>query len=133
MVNEYPDWTLRQYQEYFQQHYQVSASQSTFCRHLQRLRWSLKKKLFGPHKPEVNESRKQPVEYWQGISKVAVDDLVFIDESGILLGIQRLVARAVAGGASLCPEAVLSGSESQYCRCDHPHRSLSLRDTERVV
>ena len=47
LVAQHPDWTLAQYQEYFRQTYQIEASQSTFCRHLQKLGLSLKKNSAG--------------------------------------------------------------------------------------
>ena len=46
-IEEHPDWTLREYQEYFREHYGVNASESAFCRKLQKLRLSLKKNLQG--------------------------------------------------------------------------------------
>ena len=43
MVRQYPDYTLEEYCEYWDEQTGVRVSTSTMCRELQKLRWTIKK------------------------------------------------------------------------------------------
>ncbi|MDJ0679340.1 MAG: transposase [Xenococcaceae cyanobacterium MO_167.B52] len=43
MVQQYPDYTLEEYCEYWDEHTGVRVSASTMCRELQKQRWTIKK------------------------------------------------------------------------------------------
>lgn len=46
MVQKHPDYTLEEYCEYWDEHTGVRVSASTMCRELQKLRLTIKKKLY---------------------------------------------------------------------------------------
>ncbi len=57
---------------------------------------SQKKTLYAPEKENVELQHKR-VEYWQIVTGIKAENLVFIDESGVNLAMLRLYARALKG------------------------------------
>lgn len=72
----------------------VRVSVPTMCRILQRLELGRKKKTI--HATEAGTPRVQKLrsQYWKTIGEVALQDLVFIDETGVNLAMMRHYARA---------------------------------------
>jgi transposase len=97
MVEEHPDYTLWQYCEQFREQTGLDVSTSMMDRFFQHHNLTLKKKTYRSEKvvtPEVQQSR---VDYWARIRGVPPDQLIFIDETGFWVGMERSVARSLAG------------------------------------
>ena len=84
MVEKYPDATLLEYCEYWGTTYNQWVSTSTMCRGLQKQNLTLKKRLCAAAKQRHKESKTGCVEYWQQVQQVEPENLVFIDEMGVL-------------------------------------------------
>jgi transposase len=74
----------------------VRVGKSTMGRISQKLNYSLKKTLYAPEKEKIEVQHKR-VEYWEIVRGIKVENLVFIDESGVNLAMVRLYARALKG------------------------------------
>jgi hypothetical protein len=55
------------------------------------------KKTFRSSQGMKEDNLQKRVEYWQEIRNVAPENLVFLDEMGVLLGMMRLMARSEKG------------------------------------
>jgi transposase len=53
MVNEHPDWTLRQYCDHLLEHREIYSSVSTMCEFLKKENLTLKKRLIGERRLPV--------------------------------------------------------------------------------
>jgi len=76
---------LSEYCEYWGNIYGQWISPSTMCRELKRL--GLKKKKDATKQSSGDAVRVQKLrgEYWQKVKNIAPENLVFIDEMGVLL------------------------------------------------
>jgi transposase len=97
MVEDHSDLTLWEYCEQLREQIGVNVSTSMMDRFFQQHNITLKKKTYRSEKvvtPEVQQSR---VDYWARIRDVPPDQLVFIDETGFWVGMERAVARCLTG------------------------------------
>jgi transposase len=97
LVDAKNDITLEELCTTLNQQFEVAVSQPTMCRVLQRLNLTRKKKALHPSQKESERVQALRVEYWKTVEAVRVQDLVFIDESGVNLGLVRLFAWALRG------------------------------------
>ncbi|WP_027268942.1 IS630 family transposase [Leptolyngbya sp. PCC 6406] len=96
-VEANPDLTLDELRAEVAQQYGVTVSRSTMCRVMKRLQFTRKKKALHPSDKVSDRVQRLRGEYWDEIRDIRVEDLVFIDESGINLGLIRLFAWALQG------------------------------------
>ena len=94
MVEEYPDATLWEYCEYWGTTYDRWVSKSTMCRALQKQELTQKKKTLRSSQAKTERVQKLRMEYRQQVKEIEPENLVFIDEMGILLGLTRTHARS---------------------------------------
>jgi hypothetical protein len=87
LVAQQPDATLAEYCELMGESTGVWLSQSAMCRTLQRLNLPRKKTLRAAQGATERVQRLR-VEYWQQVTQIAPENLVFLDEMGVQLGIQ---------------------------------------------
>lgn len=91
------DITLAELSDAFSQRFAITLSEPTMSRVLKRLNVTRKKKALHPNEKESERVQLLRVAYWETIQAVRVQDLVFIDESGVNLGLLRLFAWALKG------------------------------------
>jgi transposase len=98
LVHQHSDATLVELRERFVRKTNIEVSVSAISRALKKLNITRKKKTFHAserdHDPKVQQERE---EFEQGMPDMDPEQLVFIDESGIHLGMARHYARAPAG------------------------------------
>lgn len=92
LVDANNDITLEELGAELYQRFQVTVSTSTLCRVMQRLNFTRKKKALHPSEKESERVQRLRKEHWDEVRDIRVADLVFIDESGINLGLIRLFA-----------------------------------------
>ncbi len=97
MVAEYPDNTLAEYCEYCLEKMGVGLSESAMCRFLQKEKLTRKKKTLRASQAGTEKNQQARVDYWEEIRDVKAENLVFIDEMAILLGIMREYGRSLRG------------------------------------
>jgi len=97
MVEEHQDATLAEYCEYWGEHHSQWVSPSTMCRALQKARLTLKKKTLRSTQAATERVQKLRVEYWDVVKDIAPENLIFLDEMGVLLGLTRTQARSLEG------------------------------------
>lgn len=97
LVEAKNDITLDELCSELHQRFEITVSDSTLCRVMQRLNLTRKKKALHPSAKESERVQGLRREYWDGVRDVRVEDLVFIDESGVNLGLIRLFAWAIQG------------------------------------
>ena len=97
MVEKYPDATLSEYCEYWGEAQGLWISPSTMCRALQKVQLTRKKRRFAALKPPQSESKSYGVSTGLHVKKIEPENLVFLDETGILLGLARTHARSPQG------------------------------------
>lgn len=97
LVEEDNDATLEQLRSRVCERTGVSVSVPTICRILQRLELTRKKKTLHASEAETQRVQKLRAEYWTTIGEVKLEDLVFIDETGVNLAMTRHHARAKKG------------------------------------
>jgi len=94
MVEQNPDATLSEYCEYWGTTYSNWLSISTMCRALQKQKLTLKKKTLRSSQARTDRVQVLRSEYWDQIRQVDPDNLIFLDEMGVLLGLTRSEARS---------------------------------------
>jgi len=84
LVEKYPDSTLSEYGEYWGNIYGHWISPSTMCRELKRLGLTKQNPL---RSSQAAPGRVQKLrrEYWEKVKNIHPENLVFIDEMGVLL------------------------------------------------
>lgn len=97
LVEEKNDLTLGELCLELNQRFEVEVSEPTMCRVMQRLNLTRKKKALHPSEKQSERVQALRADYWEALRQVRVQDLVFIDESGIHLGLVRLFAWALQG------------------------------------
>lgn len=97
LVSNQPDITLGELCREVEKQTKIKVSPATMCRVMKRLKLTRKKKALYPEKKASERVQKLRCEYWDNIRDIKVEDLVFIDESGINLGLIRLYAWALKG------------------------------------
>ena len=94
MVAEYPDYTLAEYCEYCLEKMGVGLSESAMCRFLQKENLTRKKKTLRVSQAGTEANQEARLDYWEKIRDIKPENLVFIDEMAILLGIMREYGRS---------------------------------------
>ncbi|MEH2254514.1 helix-turn-helix domain-containing protein [Nostoc sp.] len=97
LVEQKNDATLEELREQLNEQTQVQVSSSTISRVLTRLGLTRKKKRFTPMKDFPVRVQNLCREYRQKMTLLPVENLVFIDEAGVNLGMTRRFARALSG------------------------------------
>lgn len=97
LLEEDNDATLKELCTRIESRTGIKVSVPTMCRILQKLELGRKKKTL--HATEAGTERVQRLrsQYWSTIGAVALQDLVFIDETGLNLAMNRHYARAKKG------------------------------------
>lgn len=90
------DATLEELCDLLAEKIQVRVSRAPMGRITQKLNYSVKKTLYAAEK-ESEKVQSQRVEFWSKIRGIRVEDLIFLDESGVNLAMVRLYARALKG------------------------------------
>ena len=85
MVEQYPDRILLEYCEYWGTIYDYWLSTNTMCRALLYSKTNTKKKTLGSSQGKTERIQNLRSEYWQQVKKIDPENLVFIDEMGVLL------------------------------------------------
>jgi transposase len=96
LVEKYPDSTLSEYCEYWGNIYGQWISPSTMCRELKRFGLT-KKNLLRSSQAATERVQKLRGEYWEKVKNIHPENLVFIDEMRVLLGLTRNYARSPHG------------------------------------
>lgn len=96
MVEQQPDATLAEYCDYWAATHDQVLSPSTLCRALQKANLSRKKTLRSTQAASERVQR-QRCEYWEAVKQIEPEQLVFLDEMGVLLGLSRTHARSLRG------------------------------------
>jgi transposase len=91
------DITLGELCTELQQQFEITVSEPTLCRVMQRLTLTRKKKALHPSDKGSDRVQQLRTQYWETLRDVRVQDLVFIDESGVNLGLMRLFAWTFRG------------------------------------
>ncbi|MEG4962706.1 MULTISPECIES: IS630 family transposase, partial [unclassified Microcoleus] len=97
LVAEHPDATLVELCELFAIKTGNWVSRTAMCRCLQKLGLHRKKKTWYSRQAATERVQKLRVEYWEKIKHIEPKNLVFLDETGILLGLSRTHARSQPG------------------------------------
>ncbi|MEG4898486.1 IS630 family transposase [Microcoleus sp. F10-B4] len=100
MVAQYPDYTLAEYCEYWHEKTGVGLSESAMCRFLKKQQLTLKKNTLRSSQAHKEIHQNQRIEYWEKIRDVEPENLIFLDEMGVLLGRMRPRARSKKGERS---------------------------------
>lgn len=102
MVEDNPDWTVRQYREYLLTEHNISVSVGGMCEFLKKEGLTLKKKTYRSEKVVTEEVQQQRVEYREKVRDVPVRKMIFIDRVAFWVGMTRDVARSEKGKKSFC-------------------------------
>lgn len=97
LVNAQSDITLGELCQALFEQTEISVSEPTMCRVMQRLNLTRKKKALHPPDKESERVQRLRCQYWEHLRDVRAEDLIFIDESGVNLGLIRLFAWAIKG------------------------------------
>jgi hypothetical protein len=97
MVGKYPERTWSEYCEYWRECHNQPLSPSMMCRELKKQNLTRKKKQY-----EVANLRPTECKFWgahsgEKVKKIEPQNLVFLDEMGVLLGLTRTHARSYCG------------------------------------
>jgi hypothetical protein len=73
------------------------VSRTVLCRYATKIRSHSKKKTWYSSQAGTERVQKLRVEYWEKIRNIEVQNLVFLDETGMMLGLARSHARSPLG------------------------------------
>jgi transposase len=127
MVEEYPDYTLSEYCEVWLERTGINIRESTMCCFLQQLKLTRKKKTRRNRRASLDEVQQERTDYWALISKEDPENLVFLDEMGIFLGMMRDMARSLAGTRAYDFDSVYRGTRLNYIGAMSLRGVLSLK------
>lgn len=97
MVEQYPDATLSEYCEHWGETHGSWVSTSTMCRALKKQQLTLKKKTLRSTQSATERVQQLRCEYWEQVKGIDPENLVFLDETGVELGLTRTHARSAQG------------------------------------
>jgi len=97
LVGEHPDAARIELCELFAQKTGNWVSQAAMCRGVAEIRTHSEKKTWYSRQAATERVQKLRVEYWENIKHIEPQNLVFKDETGILLGLARTHARSQPG------------------------------------
>jgi transposase len=102
MVQEHPDWTVRQYREYLLTEQDVYVSVGGMCEFLKKEKLTLKKKTYRAEKVATESGQKQRLDYRERVRDLPEEKMIFIDETAFWVGMSRSVARSKKGKKAFC-------------------------------
>ncbi|WP_157861315.1 IS630 family transposase [Rippkaea orientalis] len=97
LIENNNDATLEELCELLEEQTGITVSRATMGRISQNLDYTVKKKTLQAAEKDSEEVQLKRVEFWKKIRDIKVEDLIFIDESGVNLAMVRLYARALKG------------------------------------
>ncbi|MDJ0583191.1 IS630 family transposase [Crocosphaera sp.] len=97
IIEDNNDATLSELCELLEQKTKIRVSTATMGRISHDLDYTGQKKTLHAAEKESEEVQLKRVEFWKQIRDIKVEDLIFIDESGVNLAMLRLYARALKG------------------------------------
>lgn len=97
LVEEDNDATLDQLAQRLEQKTQVRVSASTISRALSQLNITRKKKSLKSSEAYKQVNQQKRVDYWELIKDVNLENLVFLDETGVNLAMFNLYGRSLNG------------------------------------
>ena len=97
LIEDQNDLTLAELCHALDERFHGRVSEATLWRAMQQLNFTRKKKALHPSHKETPRVQTLRVEYWDKIRDVPLQDLVFIDESGVNLGLTRVFGWALQG------------------------------------
>ena len=119
LVEENSDSTLVEFCELFAQKTGNWVSRSAMGRFLNKLGFSRKKKTTRSSQASTERVQKLRVEYWEKLKHIKPDNLVFLDETGMLLGGNRDYARSQKGTRTRAEKPFYRGACIDYCWCHY--------------
>ena len=96
LVSEHPDVTLAELCELFELKTGNWVSRTAMFRALQKFGFS-RKKTHRSSQAGTERVQKLREEYWEKVKNIDPENLVFIDETGVMLGLTRTHARSNKG------------------------------------
>ena len=114
----HPDATRVELCELFAKKTGNWVGRTAMCSALQKLGLNRKKKTVSRSQAGTERVMKLRLEYWEKVKDIKQKNLVFLDETGVLLGLTRTQARSQRGKASLCSQTFLSRQESHSNWCN---------------
>ncbi|TAD93451.1 MAG: transposase [Oscillatoriales cyanobacterium] len=108
IVAAHPDATLVELCELFAHKTGNWVGRTAMCNALQKLGLNRKKKTVRSSQAGTERVMKLRLEYWEKVKDIEPKNLVFLDETGVLLGLTRTHARSQRGTPSLCGQTFLS-------------------------
>jgi transposase len=97
MVDTYPDATRSEYCEYWGETHDQWVSTSTICRALHAIATEPKKTTIRSRQCATLRVQKLRIEYGKQVLNIDPENLVFLDEMGVLLGLTLSHARSFHG------------------------------------
>lgn len=97
IVAAHPDATLLELCELFAQKTGNWVGRTAMCNALQKLGLNRKKKTVRSSQGGTERVMKLRLEYWEKVKHIEPKNLVFLDETGVLLGLTRTHARSQRG------------------------------------
>ena len=91
------DATLEELCELLKDQTGIEVSRATMGRKASKIGLYIQKKTLHAAEKEKEEVQQKRVDFWLKIRDIRVEDLIFIDESGVNLALLRLYARALKG------------------------------------
>ncbi len=91
---------------------------------------SRKKKPKRSSQAGTERVQKLRAEYWEKVKDIDPENLVFIDETGVVIGLTRTHARSNKGTRIYDRDAILSRSKSYSNWCNKYERSSSINDNK---
>lgn len=104
LVKKDPCVTLVEIQTALEMHFDLRLSTSTISRILQRLKLTRKKKSRYPTRKASEEVQTQRLEFREQVSELDPEQLIFIDESGVNLGMNLPYGRCESGQRLYAPQ-----------------------------
>jgi hypothetical protein len=97
MVEKYPDITLAEYCEYWEETHQQQGQSEYDVPSVTEAKLNAKKKTMRSSQSATERVQTLRGEYWNHVKQIDPDNLVFLDEIGVLLGLTRTHARSSRG------------------------------------
>ncbi len=97
IIEHHNDATLEELCELLSEKTGIKVSKSTMGRISKKLNYTFKKKTLHAAEKGSKTVQSKRVEFWARIREIRIEDLIFIDESGVNLAMLRLYARALKG------------------------------------
>lgn len=91
----------------------------------------LKKKTISSSQAQTERVQNLRSEYWQQVQQIDSENLVFLDEMGVLLGLSRTHARSLSGSRVYDFKPFYRGAKVTVIGAISLQRVLALVDVER--